>query len=70
MTWKQKTLQPVTGRQCISGSIIHDSSLINSLDGGYYSNWDEKAKGEKMKHPFGNIVMINYLHKSYNMYKP
>lgn len=47
MTWKQKTLQPVTGRQCISGSIIHDSSLINSLDGGYYSNWDEKAEAKK-----------------------
>lgn len=51
MTWKQKTLQPVTGRQCISGSIIHDSSLINSLDGGYYSNWDEKAEGEKNETP-------------------
>lgn len=38
-----KDFQPVTVRQCISGSIIHDSSLINRLDSGYYGNWDEKA---------------------------
>lgn len=37
-----KDCKPVTARQCISGSIKHDSSLINRLNGGCHGNWAEK----------------------------
>lgn len=37
-----KDCKPVTARQCISGSIKHDSSLINRLNGSCHGNWTEK----------------------------
>lgn len=62
-----KDCKPVTARQCISGSIKHDSSLINRLNGGYHGNWTEKKELGGIERHFGIIDSTIYLHKSDKM---
>lgn len=62
-----KDCKPVTARQCISGSIKHDSSLINRLNRGCHGNWAEKKELWGIETHFGNINSNIYLHKSVKM---
>lgn len=52
-----KDCKPVTARQCISGSIKHDSSLINRLNGGYHGNWTGKKELGGLQHILVTLIV-------------